>query len=238
MSLASIRLAPSSTTSSAADAVIRDGVKFLANSIRPDGSWPIDTNLATWNTTLAINALAGAGEDLNGILGHPLQINEFIYYARDKLGKVPGSELVCDKALPDIGPRPSDAIEWLLTCQHLKEREFTGAKPGGFGWSDLSGAVPDADDTPGAMLALTSRIVTFKPVSDDDSAWVALMGAWTLAIKWLIELQNRDGGWPTFCRGWGRLPFDRSGPDLTAHALRAITVWLRRAHGRDFLKAN
>ena len=39
--------------------MIGDGVKFLVNSVRPDGSWPIDTNLATWNTTLAINALAG-----------------------------------------------------------------------------------------------------------------------------------------------------------------------------------
>ncbi len=35
-------------------------------------------------------------------------------------------------------------------------------------------------------------------------------------------LQNRDGGIPTFCRGWGALPFDRSAPDLTAHALRAV----------------
>src|SRR5262249_34961801 len=26
----------------------------------------------------------------------------------------------------------------------------------------------------------------------------------------------------TFCRGWGHLPFDRSGSDLTAHALRAL----------------
>ena len=41
-------------------------------------------------------------------------------------------------------------------------------------------------------------------------------------VKWLLDLQNRDGGWPTFCRGWGKLPFDRSGADLTAHALRAI----------------
>jgi squalene-hopene/tetraprenyl-beta-curcumene cyclase len=38
-------------------------------------------------------------------------------------------------------------------------------------------------------------------------------------------LQNRDGGWPTFCRGWGKLPFDRSGADLTAHALRALQAW-------------
>jgi squalene-hopene/tetraprenyl-beta-curcumene cyclase len=39
-------------------------------------------------------------------------------------------------------------------------------------------------------------------------------------------LQNFDGGIPTFCRGWGALPFDRSAPDLTAHALRAWHMWL------------
>ena len=40
--------------------------------------------------------------------------------------------------------------------------------------------------------------------------------------KWLINLQNRDGGFPTFCRGWGTFPFDRSSPDITAHCLRAL----------------
>jgi len=44
-------------------------------------------------------------------------------------------------------------------------------------------------------------------------------------IRWLIGLQNGDGGWPTFCRGWGKLPFDRSGADLTAHVLRAFQAW-------------
>ena len=33
---------------------------------------------------------------------------------------------------------------------------------------------------------------------------------------------------PTFCRGWGTLPFDRSGTDLTAHVLRALYAWLPR----------
>lgn len=42
------------------------------------------------------------------------------------------------------------------------------------------------------------------------------------AARWLLSLQNSDGGWPTFCRGWGQLPFDQSAPDLTAHALRAL----------------
>jgi squalene-hopene/tetraprenyl-beta-curcumene cyclase len=33
---------------------------------------------------------------------------------------------------------------------------------------------------------------------------------------------------PTFCRGWGHLPFDRSSPDLTAHALAAWSAWRDR----------
>ena len=38
--------------------VVRNGIRFLVDTVRPDGSWPIDTNLATWNTTLSVNALA------------------------------------------------------------------------------------------------------------------------------------------------------------------------------------
>ncbi len=37
--------------------VVKRGVQFLINSVRADGSWPIDTNLATWATTLSVNAL-------------------------------------------------------------------------------------------------------------------------------------------------------------------------------------
>jgi squalene-hopene/tetraprenyl-beta-curcumene cyclase len=44
--------------------------------------------------------------------------------------------------------------------------------------------------------------------------------------KWLADLQNGDGGVPTFCKGWGALPFDRSSPDITAHAVRAWVGWL------------
>lgn len=62
-----------------------------------------------------------------------------------------------------------------------------------------------------------------------------------MGVRWLLDLQNRDGGWPTFCRGWGTMPFDRSGVDLTAHAIRALHVWREsgdargeRAIGRGF----
>jgi len=104
--------------------------------------------------------------------------------------------------------------QWLLERQQRTAHPYTGAAAGGWGWSHLPGSVPDADDTAGAMLAL-GRL-------GGGEATTAAAGA---GAKWLLGLQNRDGGWPTFCRGWGRLDFDRSGCDLTAHVLRALHRW-------------
>lgn len=162
--------------------VARKGVEFLIASVREDGSWPIDTNLATWVTTLAVNAL--------------------------------GEELPAD----DVAP----IRRWLLDQQYREVHPYTNADPGGWGWTDLPGGVPDADDTPGAMLAL-SGMPRFG--DNDDSS------ALDQAATWLLDLQNRDGGWPTFCRGWGALPFDRSGADLTAHVLRALGSFVRQRGG-------
>jgi squalene-hopene/tetraprenyl-beta-curcumene cyclase len=80
----------------------------------------------------------------------------------------------------------------------------------------LPGGVPDADDTAGALLALRSLGIVDERVR--EAAWAG--------IEWLLNLQNRDGGVPTFCRGWGKLPFDQSSADLTAHAMRAWAAWL------------
>jgi squalene-hopene/tetraprenyl-beta-curcumene cyclase len=98
---------------------------------------------------------------------------------------------------------------------------YTGADPGGWAWTDLPGGVPDADDTPGALLAL-------HHLGFDDAETRAAAAA---GAKWLLDLQNSDGGMPTFCRGWGSLPFDRSGSDLTAHALAAWAAWRDRLPG-------
>ena len=95
---------------------------------------------------------------------------------------------------------------------------FTGAMAGGWGWSDLSGSVPDGDDTSAALVALYH--LTAKP-SD------AVEGG----LRWLMGLQNNDGGMPTFCKGWGKLPFDRSTPDITAHAMLAMGLWLPLLQG-------
>ncbi|MGQ9607084.1 MAG: prenyltransferase/squalene oxidase repeat-containing protein [Thermogutta sp.] len=112
------------------------------------------------------------------------------------------------------------SLEWLLACQHRERHPFTGAAPGGWAWTDLPGGVPDADDTSGALLSLAAM---WNEVLPDQRA--AVHRAARQAVRWLLDLQNGDGGWPTFCRGWGRLPFDRSGVDLTAHAVRALIAW-------------
>jgi squalene-hopene/tetraprenyl-beta-curcumene cyclase len=105
--------------------------------------------------------------------------------------------------------------DWLLRQQYRARHPYTNAAPGGWAWTDLPGGVPDADDTAGALLALKSL-----GVREAESMEAAAAG-----VKWLLDLQNRDGGIPTFCRGWGKLPFDRSSADLTAHALRAWAAW-------------
>ena len=111
--------------------------------------------------------------------------------------------------------------QWLLDQQYRSLHPYTHADPGGWAWTDLPGGVPDADDTAGALLALS-----FLGSGDMESSRAACAG-----VEWLLDLQNSDGGIPTFCRGWGRLPFDRSSPDLTAHALLAWSSWRKSVPG-------
>ena len=142
-------------------------VDFLVRSKREDGSWPIDTNLATWGTTLSLRS-------------------------------------------SDFGAPP---IQWLLIQQYREVHPFTNAPPGGWAWTNLPGGVPDADDTSSALIAL-------KKIGHTCDAAIQQ------GIAWLLDLQNRDGGIPTFCRGWGTLPFDRSTPEITAHVLGAWWGWI------------
>jgi squalene-hopene/tetraprenyl-beta-curcumene cyclase len=196
------------------------GVDFLLKSVRADGSWPIDTNLATWVTTLAVNAL---GPSIHEVM------------SAEERRRI---------------------LDWLLAQQYRTVHPYTGAAPGGWAWTDLPGGVPDADDTAGALLALKvlsecgtrnaeCGMKNHSSAADGGKQQAApaphsalrtphsalpvdpkVREAAIAGVKWLLELQNRDGGIPTFCRGWTNLPFDRSSPDITAHTLRAWLAWL------------
>ncbi|WP_280743054.1 MULTISPECIES: prenyltransferase/squalene oxidase repeat-containing protein [unclassified Parabacteroides] len=148
------------------------GAGFLTDTVRQDGAWPIDTDLAAWVTALSVRAL--------------------------------GNDITNKQALADTIRKNAFAFK----------HPFTGAKEGGWGWTDLTGAVPDADDTSGSLVAL--HIL-------QDGVYSPEVGK---GIEWLLDLQNKDGGMPTFCKGWGKLPFDRSSPDISAHSLLAFQLWM------------
>ncbi|NVO12054.1 MAG: squalene--hopene cyclase [Bacteroidales bacterium] len=159
------------------NSIVDKGIDFLYNQQRNDGSWPIDTDLSTWVTTLSIKALG-------------------------------------DNLLSTFKPESVQLMRnHLLNLQYKEKHPFNGAMPGGWGWTSYSGSVPDADDTPGAILAL---IEMYEGTDKETKAIID-------GCNWLINLQNSDGGIPTFCKGWGRLPFDQSCADLTGHTLFAIT---------------
>ena len=153
-------------------AVTQRCADFLVDTVRTDGSWPIDTDLAAWVTATAVRALGDDVEERE-LLASTIRHNAF-----------------------------------------KQKHYFTGAPAGGWGWSDLSGAAPDGDDTSAALVALHTLL---RGKYCDE-----VRGG----VEWLMSLQNNDGGMPTFCKGWGKLPFDRSSADISAHALLAMELWM------------
>ncbi|MDF7808421.1 prenyltransferase/squalene oxidase repeat-containing protein [Pontiellaceae bacterium B12219] len=142
-------------------------IRFLEQTVRADGSWPVEKSPSVWLTSLAVQTLEG---DVSG----------------------------------DWQERARDA----LVREQLQEAHpLNPAEPGGWG----RGGLPNAMDTAAALVALHQL--------GCDVA-VAEKG-----VFWLLEVQNRDGGVPTFCKGWDQSPRDKSAPDVTALAIRAWACW-------------
>jgi prenyltransferase beta subunit len=158
--------------------IVNKSINFLLASMRNDGSWPIDTNLSTWVSSLAIKASTSAQRESASI-------------------------------------KKEDLVNFYFDQQLKEIHRYTNADPGGWAWTNLAGAVPDGDDTAAALIVLSKLSAPDKLMIDSAKN----------GITWLLSLQNKDGGIPTFCKGWGKLPFDRSCPDISAHALEAIIAW-------------
>ena len=156
--------------------VVKKGIRFLKNTQREDGGWPIDVDLSTWVTSLTVKAFRS---NLDEFINTDLQ---------DKIG------------------------DYFKLIQNKTVHPFNGTGPGGWGWTNYTGSVPDGDDTPGTILAL----LKLQPKEKVKKEVIA-------GCKWLFRLQNSDGGFPTFSRGWGKLPFDQSCSDLTGHNLLAFS---------------
>jgi squalene-hopene/tetraprenyl-beta-curcumene cyclase len=148
------------------------------------------------------------------------------------------------------------AIDWLLARQISRPGDWSAtvrAQPGGWCFEHANDFYPDLDDTAMALMALAEE---FRPRPDRClSADLTLCAAtpaaaesnatrdeqlsrMTCAIergeRWMLAMQNRDGGWGAFDRDNDRdflchVPFadhnamiDPSTPDLTARVLEAL----------------
>ena len=114
--------------------------------MRPDGSWPIDTNLSD------------LGDDAS----------RSMRWRR--------------RATWTVSIEAMQLRDWLLRQQYKERHPYTGADPGGWAWTHLPGGVPDADDTPGALLAL--RIFRNSRQSACDHE-ISLRVAPSIGLAWL-----------------------------------------------------
>jgi squalene-hopene/tetraprenyl-beta-curcumene cyclase len=137
-------------------------------------------------------------------------------------------------SLIEAGASPGDgglqkATEWLLENQvlgggdwQIKNRD---AEPGGWAFEFGNDFYPDVDDTAFVLMALQNISYTDQP---------RLAKAIEVGTKWMISMQNKDGGWGAFDRDNDRtflnqIPFadhnamlDPSSPDVTARAVECL----------------
>jgi len=169
------------------------------------------------------------------------------------------------RALVDSGldarhPAVGAATDWLLDRQITKPGDWShtiSVEPGAWCFEHANRFYPDLDDTAMAVVALldqfaaesTSRDslpprleLVAQTEADDLTAgrrraadWDRVLSSAVRAERWMLAMQNRDGGWGAFDRDNNRqflchVPFadhnamiDPSTPDITGRLLEALS---------------
>jgi squalene-hopene/tetraprenyl-beta-curcumene cyclase len=168
------------------------------------------------------------------------QLDDLCIHEGDALRLQPCLSPVWDTALSLIGAADAGtpgtaaeceaAVQWLLDKEVRRAGDWSktvrGVEPGGWFFEYRNGFYPDTDDTSMVLIALARS---------GHATRGACAGPVHRAIRWLVAMQNRDGGWAAFDRDIDkrvleRVPFadhnamlDPSCPDITARVLEALS---------------
>lgn len=134
------------------------------------------------------------------------------------------------------GMAVASANEWLAGREVLRRGDWAdripGIEPGGWYFEYRNSFYPDTDDTAMVLMAL-ARTGSASCEGQPDRI--------RRAVRWLVAMQNSDGGWAAFDRDITRefltkVPFadhnamlDPSCPDITARVLEALAEFGLRA---------
>jgi squalene-hopene/tetraprenyl-beta-curcumene cyclase len=127
---------------------------------------------------------------------------------------------------PDLHAAIGNGVRWLLAKECRRPGDWSLASPGlepaGWFFEYQNGFYPDTDDTAMVLMALgRTGLASGRPAAERG-------------LRWLLGMQNRDGGWAAFDREINRelltrVPFadhnamlDPSCPDITGRALEAL----------------
>jgi squalene-hopene/tetraprenyl-beta-curcumene cyclase len=151
------------------------------------------------------------------------------------------------RALAASGLTPDEApalraVSWLLDKEVTRLGDwatYVSVPAAGWFFEYHNEFYPDVDDTAMVMIAL-AELGARGQESGVRSQRRGVVGACDRARRWMLAMQNRDGGWGAFDRDNDaeflcRVPFadhnamiDPSTPDLAGRAVEALSMWGQR----------
>jgi sporulenol synthase len=176
--------------------------QYMLERIEPDGTF-YSYFSATFLMIFALLSLGTSKDDpvikkaINGLINMKTQINGKTHM-QYTTANVWNTALI-SATLQEAGISPSHPVinkanQYLLSRQHDKFGDWRihnqQSLPGGWGFSDVNTINPDVDDTTAALRALA------RNVKIDSRTRMS----WEKGIKWVVTMQNDDGGWPAFER--------------------------------------
>ncbi|WML44763.1 squalene--hopene cyclase [Neobacillus sp. PS3-40] len=175
--------------------------KYMLDHIEPDGTL-YSYFSSTFLMIFALLALGHAKNDpvitkaVNGLKSMKTEINgrPHIQYTTASVWNTSLISFVLQLAgVSQQSSMVEKANHYLLEHQHHKFGDWVihnpNSKPGGWGFSTINTINPDVDDTTASLRAIARGVRTNHTSGNE---------AWERGIKWLLSMQNDDGGWAGF----------------------------------------